>query len=262
MPETAITDPVVETPAAETTSPDLSALQKQIDDLKASAEEQTRTAQYWYNKANEKPAPVTAAVEEEAEPDILDVITAKGKKGLDELLDKHAASRGYVKKDELESRLATARSTANVEMQLVKDYPDLADTNSEFFKDVSAEYGKLVMPQTKGGEGLSERVAMKIAAERVDLRWLRAGKSETPAQKTEKAKAQKEIDRKARVAAQSGDRGSRATETAEDDEVTPEERRIAINLIKEDGMTDEQAVEKYVARAKKGVAMRGIPRRG
>lgn len=250
--------PVVETPPP--AGPDMSALQRQIDELKASAEESTRAIQFWHDKATAVEKPPAAG--DEDDPDILDIITAKGAKGLDELLDKHAAKRGYVKKEELDSTLATARDTQSVEIQLVRDYPDLADHDSAFFKDVAAEYGKLHGPPAKGGEGLSERVAMRIAAERVDLRWLRTGKSETPAQVAEKTKAAKEKERKERIAAQAGDRGTRASAAEEDDdEVTPEERRIAINIIKEDGMTDEQAIEKYKARAKKGVALRGIPRR-
>jgi hypothetical protein len=241
--------PPVETPPP---NPELAAIQQKLTELQASAAEQTRATQYWYDKANEKVAPAKVAPVEDDDTDVLELLTSKGAKGLDELLDK----RGFVRKSDMESTVNSKASQVTAETQLVKQYPDLADNKSEFFQSVSENYAALIK------EGVKPVLATQMAARETERQFLLAGKIKTPAQKTEETKQQKEAERQARVKAQAGDRGGRAPQAEEeDDEVTPEERRIAINIIKEDGMTDDQAVEAYKARAKKGVAMRGIPRR-
>jgi hypothetical protein len=132
--------------------------------------------------------------------------------------------------------------------ELVAKYPDLKKNDSEFFKSTALEYGSLKK------QGVGEALAMEMAAERVELRFLREGKTKTPAQ----IQSDKEEARRTRAAAGAGDRNHRAAERPdeEDTEMTDEQKQIAIRMLVDDDTTPEQAIEKYKARATKGVAMR------
>jgi hypothetical protein len=258
MPDEAVVAPVVEAP------PDpLAALQKSFDELKVGYDEQVRTTQHWYNKATAPPVETKvtpAVVASEDEQDILDVITAKGSKGFDELLDKYAKKRGFVSREEAESITNSKASQLTEEAALVKEYPELGDKKSEFFLATANEYATLVKAH------VSQPLAMRLAAEKVELAFMRAGKIDTPAQKVEKVKAIKEADRKARIAAQSGERGTNRRsepDPDESDELTAVQENVAVRMLEgmtgEDGKpyTREQAIAKYKARAKSGVQVRG-----
>ena len=215
-------------------------LQKQIDDLKAENNTLANTAKFWADKASngaprpaEKPAP--AAAEEEV--DVLDVIATKGLKGLDELMSK----RGYVRQDAVDATV-NARTTAVLkEQELMKEFPDLGNKESEFFKATANEFGELRK------RGVPEIEAMDLAVALTDRKFILAGKKQTPNQIAE-AKA---AERKARAAAAGGDRGGGPSNDADsDEELTAEQRHICQSM----GITEEA----YKARAKKGVAMKGV----
>ena len=91
---------------------------------------------------------------------------------------------------------------------------------------------------------------MEMAAERAELSLIRSGKRKTPQQQADDTKAQREQERRARIAAQAGDRGGRTAEGAEEDEeLTPEQKHIVASM----GITEEA----YKKRAKEGVKVRG-----
>lgn len=239
--------------AAAAAAPDAAALQKQIDALKTELGETRRAAEFYEKKAGERPAPAAAAAAvEEDDVDILEVITTKGGKGFDELL----AKRGFVKASDVDKKVDAKTAGVLKEQELLKTYPDLADKKSDFFKDTAEEYGDLIK------SGVSPNVAMGLAAERVELTYMRAGKIKTPAE----TKAEKERDRKARIAAQGGEGVGRTPGHAEqeDEDLTPEQLRIVSSMLVgnpgADGkpMNLAQATEAYKARAKSGVAMKGI----
>ncbi|MBV9448556.1 MAG: hypothetical protein JO345_21940 [Streptosporangiaceae bacterium] len=221
---------------------DAAALQRQIDELKQSLGEKDRAIEFWQSKsARPEPAAKAEPVEEEPEADVLDVITSKGAKGLDELL----ARRGYVRKSEVEQITDAKAQAFAKEQQLLKEYPELGDHKSDFFKATAQHYGHLVK------SGVAPAVAMELAAERTELAQIRDGKRLTPQQKKEEDKAQREQERRARAAAQAGDRGVRTpAESEEDEDLTAEQKHIAAAM----GISEEA----YKARAKKGVAMRGV----
>lgn len=224
--------------AAAAATPDPVALQKKIDDLTAEANENKRAAEFWHGKATAAPAVPAAPAKEEADDvDLLEVITTKGVKGLDEVMTK----RGYVRAADVDKRV-DEKATAIVQQQkLYEQYPDLRKTDSEFFKATALEYGALVK------KGVSETVAMEMAAGATELKWMREGKIKTPAE----TKAEKEKERKARAAASAGDGGNRSAAGDEnDEELTDEQKRIARAM----GITEEA----YAKRAKAGVAMKGI----
>lgn len=240
---------------------DLAALKAELETLKGRVTDSERNAQFWYEKAqSHKPAEPKPAATADADDnvDVLDVITTKGKKGLDELVDKHIQKKGYVSREEAEGMVNAKANQLVTERKLLEDYPDLGDKNSEFFKQTALVYGELKQ------KGLPEHMAMEMAVERTELSFLRAGKHKTPQQKTDDAKAQREADRLARIKAQGGERGNRQAEGSEEDEdLTPEQERIAVRMLMgepgADGkpMDRDAAVAAYKARAKKGVAIRG-----
>lgn len=227
------------------------ALQAKIDALTAQVNEQQRVAEFWHGKATERPAAPARdkPAEEEPEEDVLELAT-KGGKAFEKYLTSWAKKNGYVKGDVMEQAITAKATQLTREANLMKRYPDLEDKESEIFKATAKHYGNLK------NQGVQEGLAMEMAAERAELELLRAGKIKTPAEE----KATREQDRLARIAAQGGDRGNRGTQQDEnDDELNAEQKRIAINMLAgepgDDGkpMTPEQAIEKYKARAKKGV---------
>ncbi len=218
------------------------AFQKQLDDLKSELEESKRATEFWHGKAKSSEKPAAAAVADEPEEDILEAITTKGAKGLDAIL----AKRGYVRAVDVDAKVNARAEALTKEQQLLEQYPDLKKKDSEFFKQAAMFYGELVKANT------SPAVAMEMAAERTELKFMREGKIKTPSQQAEDAKAQREKDRRARIAAQSGESGGRTSAAAdeEDDELTDVQKNIARSM----GISEDA----YKARAKKGVAMKGI----
>ena len=94
----------------QTPSPELTAMQQQINDLKEQVAESQNTARFWAERAKQ-PAPMTvsATPEPEDDTDVLEKITVDGVKGLDEL----AAKRGYIKRDEVRQIVQDERSSRN-----------------------------------------------------------------------------------------------------------------------------------------------------
>jgi hypothetical protein len=221
-------------------SPELTALQQQINDLKEQVAESNRTAQFWAEKARQPApaAPAAAAEPEEDDTDVLEAITTGGVKGFDTL----AAKRGYVKRDEVENLINQRATVLTREQQLIEEYPDLKKKDSEFFRATAVNYGSLVR------SGTPAPIAMELAAKQTELEFLRSGKMKIPA---EAEKERKEADRLARVAAQSGEngRGRPAPGSDDDGELTPQQKHIADAM----GITHEA----YAKRAKAGVAIRG-----
>ena len=231
--------PAAAPPAA--TADDLAAIRKELDTLKSRNQELERTAQFWFDKASKGGQPAEKKDDPPADDvDLLDVITTKGSKGLDEVLEK----RGFVRADQVDSKIETRAQQLVRENALVEKYPDLKNHDSDFFKATAENYAALKK------QGVSETMAMEMAAERTELKFLREGKLKTKAQATEEDKQRREEERQARIRAQSGDRGGRPSEASEDDEeLTAEQKHIAAQM----GITEES----YKARAKKGVAIRG-----
>jgi hypothetical protein len=232
-------------------APDAAELQRKIDALTAQVSEGQRTAEFWYNKANAQPAPPKSAAADEPEVDVLDLAT-KGGKAFEAYMESWAKKQGYVKGEQMSEAITAKAQELAAQGKLVSQYPELKNEKSEFFQQTALEYGRLKKM------GVSEVVAMEMAAERTELSFLREGKMKTPAQQRADAEADKAQARRDRAAAGAGDRGSRRpAETEEDGELDDEQKQIAIRMLVDDNTTPEQAVEKYKARAKQGVKMRG-----
>jgi hypothetical protein len=249
IPAAAAAAPVIPAAAA---APSNDALQRELDALKLQVAEGQRTAEFWYNKANAAPsAPAVPKAADEPEVDVLELAT-KGGKAFEAYMTSWAKKQGFVKGDEMTEAISTKAAELAAQGKLVAQYPDLKNDKSEFFTATAAEYGRLKKM------GVSEVVAMEMAAERTELTFLREGKLKTPAQLKTDAEAAKAQTRRDRAAAQSGDHGSRRPEASEEDgELDDEQKQIAIRMLVDADTTPEQAIEKYKKRAKEGVKMRG-----
>lgn len=213
--------------------------QRQIGELKEQNAEVQRTAEFWAQKAKTTPAAATASTAADDDPDVLEAITTGGAKGFDALAEK----RGFVKKADVETMINSKATQLTKEQELIGRYPDLKKKDSEFFKSTALHYGELVK------DGTPQSVAMELAAERTELELMRAGKIKAPG--AEPTKEEKETARLARVAAQAGESGGRRAAAADegDDELSPEQKRIADAM----GVSHEA----YLKRAKAGVKMGG-----
>jgi hypothetical protein len=227
-----------QTQQQQTQQPDFAALRTELDALKTQLNEQGNATKFWYDKAQAKEKPAAADKGDETDDaDVLEAITTKGVKGLDEIL----AKRGYARQADVDAKVEARAGQLAAEQTLYAEYPELKDQKSDFFKEVAAEYGALIK------DGVPQARAMQMAAKTVELSMIREGKRETPKQKTEREKGERETERRARIAAQTGDRGGRVAAGAaeEDDELTDEQKHIAAQF----GITEEA----YQKRAKEGV---------
>lgn len=219
-------------------------LEKTIAELREQVAESQRTAQFWAERAQTPAAPAQApaAPEPEEEIDVLEAITTEGATGFDRLAEK----RGFIKRTEVEQLIdsrATAIQTAHAqEQQLLDQYPELKNRQSDFFKATASHYGALVK------SGTPATTAMGIAANMAELEFMRSGKLKTP---DGGGAGSREADRLARIAAQGGSAGPRRPSGAEtdDDSLTAEQKHIAQMM----GITEEA----YLKRAKAGVQMGG-----
>jgi hypothetical protein len=239
------TDGKIPAAGAAAGQPELAAMQKQLTDMKSEMAEKDRAIEFWANKAKAAPASAAPKAEEvEDDTDILEAITTRGAKGFDEI----AKKRGFIKGDDVDSRINSTVGRVTKEQELKKQYPELNDSKSEFFKLTADNYGVLVKA------GTAPAVAMEMAAAQTELQLLREGKRKLPAQQKADDDAQKEKDRKARIKAQSGEGGRTAPAAGDetDDELTDEQKRICSAM----GISEAQ----YKERAKTGVAMKGIGR--
>jgi hypothetical protein len=217
----------------------LADLQRENAELKEQSAEHQRTAEFWAQKAKATPAAAAATADVEDDPDVLEAITTGGAKGFDAL----AKKRGFVQKDEVEALINTKAAQLTKEQELIGRYPELRQKTSDFFKTTASFYGDLVK------SGTPQALAMELAAEKTELEFMRSGKLKPAG--AEPTKAEKEATRLARVAAQSGEGGGRRSAAAEadDDELSPEQKRIADAM----GVSHEA----YLKRAKAGVKMGG-----
>lgn len=240
-----VTAPVIPPAAGAPTAAEVAALKAELATAKTEAAEQKRTAEYWFGKQKAAPAkePAVAAAPGDDE-DLLDLITSKGVKGLDELLKK----RGLVSRDDVSAMVEAKANQIVSEGQLLKDYPDLDNKESAFFKATALIYGELK------AQGVPERAAMNLAAEKAELAGLKAGTIKTPAQKTADAKTARDQERATRAAAGAGDHGGRAAAEEDSDDIpTADEDRAIKHLADALEIPYDKAKERYTARAKKGV---------
>jgi hypothetical protein len=154
-------------------------------------------------------------------------------KALAEGLRKH----GFITEAEAEKRAEAIVKKARTEMDLHARYPDLADQESEMFRETAKQYKAL------GDNGLTKAERLELAAEKAELALRRSGKWQDKDDEAERA---------ARAKAQSGDKGRSPGDpgaTGDDDTLTPNQKRIAAAM----GVSEDA----YKKRAKEGIRFSG-----
>lgn len=222
----------------------MAALQTQIDQLKAEKnEEKSRAAEnetnarYWHEQAKASKVAPAAKVEPAEDEDEIDPIEAMSKNGSKGFRDLGKRS-GFMTKDEVNNLVEARAQQLTVEAQLAKDFPQITDQSSEFFKATAKEYGELT------AQGIPHLTAMKQAPRMAKLALMEAGKLMPAAEREE---------REQRSVAAGGDRsrgkGGKSSADEESDELTPLQRQICEQM-----GVDEK---KYKSRAKDGVVYSG-----
>jgi hypothetical protein len=219
----------------------MAALQAQIDALKAESTakdaqiaEKDQAARYWHEEAKKKPAAkADTPIETETEEDPLEVLSKKGVKGFKELAEK----LGFVSGESVDSRIESRARQLTEDAALAKEYPELADEKSEFFKSTAKHF------QTLTAAGVPKGVATRQAANNAYLEGVRSGKIVTKAEQDE---------REERAAAAGGDKSKGKGKTTSDDE-NDELSDFQKSICREMGV-DEKA---YKDRAKKGIVYTG-----
>ncbi|MBM3744175.1 MAG: hypothetical protein FJW34_00085 [Acidobacteria bacterium] len=206
--------------------------------------------------AGQTPPAKADATEEEPELDVIEALTSEGVKGLDKVLKK----LGYARVEELDAKIEKTRTQLTKDARLLGRFPDLGDENSDFFKATARRYEGLSQNPGIKDSGMLMELAAELAEGDLGLR--RASKDDRRRQRDADLDDEEdrddgqetEADRVRRVQAQAGSRGrGSAREGADDDELTPLQKRIAARF----GITEEA----YRKRAKSGVQMSGLPRR-
>jgi len=194
---------------------------QQIKNLEAQAAERAREADYWAGRARNQPAPREAAPPKPAEPD-LDDVTAMEEFTKSPLtaFEKMAKKHGYVTKAEQEANINAALDTfgkaimarISTDRDLLRDFPDLADSKSTFAKRTME-----ILEDLTEGDGRKRNAFFRAAAKQAQLEGELAGKRA----RRPRAAADDEED------IDDGDLNLAGDEDVDDDE-TPAERRSRI----------------------------------
>lgn len=219
----------------------LAALQAQIDALRtegvakdAQIAEKDNTARYWHEEAKKKTpaAKADTPIETPDDEDPIEVLSKEGMKGFDRL----AAKRGLVSEATVESKIEHRARQLTDEAALVKEFPEMLDEKSAFFKATATHYNALV------AAGVPKNVATRQAANNAYIDGVKAG--------TIVSKSDAE-EREARAAAAGGDksRGNAPAVDPKDEELDAFQKNICEQM----GVSEKD----YKARAAKGVVYTG-----
>jgi len=242
-------------------------------DLKAertARRESDETARYWAEQARNAPvkAEPAAPADDLSDVDLVEAITANGVAGLDGVLKR----LGYTKRDELREEVATATRKSSSETQLMREYPDLENQQSELFQATAVIYNSLKAdPEFKGAGQKLIAIAARTAKAEMALKKGDGGRSQRRAaprsddhfDDEENDNFEDETPEEARAARadrQAGDRGRRDSRgpAGGDDTLNEDQRRMVANFQRVGADLSEATYKKH---AKAGVRMGGVPTR-
>lgn len=251
------------------TAKELRQIRQELKRERESRVEAEKASQYWQGQlrgAERTPAPKQEEPEEDV--DLVDLITKDGSKGFNRYMEKVLAKGGYVKKSEVEARIAQERSTIQYEASLLRQYPELENDDSPMFEQTKKEYAALIKDDPALAKSpATMRMAAKLAA--AELKGTGKGRQtddfddeyEAPRRSRRDDDAEDEDDRVRRVSSQQGVRGRRPSAQREgSDELTGIQKSIIARIQEAGGNVTE---ESYKKRAAAGISMSGLPgRRG
>ena len=216
---------------------EIAALNKTIKDNQAAADKRLADSEesmkFWYDKAEAKATDTPPAKAKKAEPDEdhLAVFDDETKAAVRGFVKQETA--GMVRADEVDKRVVSGVRSQLTQDQLVRDYPELGDNKSDFFKKTTEHYQHL--------DGVAQTDRLRMAVEQTELGLRRSG--------TWKER-ETEAERIARIAAQGGAGGGGPDGQAGGDELTDAQSSMAKNM----GVSTEAYVKaaKRVAFATRG----------
>lgn len=236
-------------PAAKEPDP-LAEMRDELRSLRTRVSEAENDARFWRTKASGEAPKEEGENDGDDEPSVTDDLLETFSSGDAKRVAKVLKEMGFVRQADVEKAITNTRKEISSQGQLYKTYPDLADSESEFFLETAKRYNQLVQdePSLKKSPKTIEIAARLTAAE--------LGVSETPSRRDDDG----DYERASRVARQSGDRGrgSRAAKGSDGPSELSAVQRSIIAKFQAAGSTVTE--EGYRARADKGVKMSGLPR--
>ncbi len=231
-------------------------LEKAVKAADKRARESDQTARYWAEQARAQPEKKAPDPDPEPDEDIdlVSEITTNGAKGLAKVLDK----LGYVKRRDVEQSIASTRNEITQDAAMLRDYPDLADTKSPFFRATAAIYNSLTADDERAKNNPKTiRYAARLAKAEMATAPRRRGDPD-PDEDLDSERYDDDPDA-ARIARQAGDRGRRAAGGgAQPETLDRMQKEMVANFRRAGGEITE---ESYMKRAKEGVRMGGVPQR-
>lgn len=193
---------------------EIAALQKELKDNKTASDKRVTEAEeatkVWYDRA-EKATAAEPKPEKAEEADPLDVFDDETKTAVRSYVKQ--ATSDMVRSDEVDKRAqAIVRSTLTQD-QLMRDYPELGDKSSEFFKNTTENYQQL--------DGVAGADRLRMAVEQTELIMRRAGSWKD---------RESESDRLARIAAQAGGGNGGSSDEGGSQELSKPQKDMAANM--------------------------------
>jgi hypothetical protein len=243
----------------------LKEMRRSMKELRTSVSQANQTAQFWMQKAQGTQEKAAPAAEEEPKlsVDLVEAIANGDVKAITAALKEMGFARTSDVQRDVDRKLTGSRNAQNSDQALIDEYPELADSKSEFFRVTAEIYNNLLRedPSLKGSNVLT-KVAAELAEKRLGLdepapaRGRRAAAREEDDEEEEDGA---EADRVRRVAQQSGGRNRRP---AQADPASTELDRMQKSIVaKLRAAGGDISEEGYKKRATAGIRMSGLPTR-
>jgi hypothetical protein len=249
-------------------SPEIAQLRRELKEERKARRQAEEGMKHWYDRAAgaaQPVAPEPKKEKEEPEPeiDVVEALTNRGQKFLDEYierkLERKLSKAGFAKAEDIDSKISSTRAEITREAQLYGRYPDLQDDDSEFYQTTLEIYKDLAKDPVMAKAPSLIEAAAKTAARVLGVepvtakRTRKAGDDDEEEEETD--------DRKTRVMRQAG--GGR-TPRQREPEADPQIERATRSLV--DRLRAEGAnitVEGVMKRAAKGITVstRSLPYR-
>ena len=203
---------------------EIAALNKTIKDNQAAADKRVREAEeatkVWYDRAEKATEAAPAKTEKAEADDPLSVFDDETKTAVRSYVKQQTA--GMVSAEDVDKRAQAIVTSQLTQDQLVRDFPELGDKGSDFFKKTTEHYQRL--------DGVAPADRLRMSVEQTELALRRDG--------TWKER-ESESDRIARIAAQAGGAGGGPSDQAGSEELDKAQSDLAANM----GITKKQYIE-------------------
>lgn len=221
--------------------PDAGELQRQLEHANTLLKEERNAKEFWYEKANSKPAPTQAAVQQQApqaEEDfgsLVDIVTENRVGDLEKMIRRQVEASAadllkkgnYVSADEVDRRVAAKVSEVQAAQSLVSEFPELVQEGSPLALEAGRQLE--LLERNPAYKNVPEIEKARIAAIAAENHLLRSGQGGR--------QSGRQPTREERIAAQQPGGGSYGRQPGEESsELTESQRAWAEKF----GITPEQ----------------------